>query len=252
MATAARKRLEGRVVIVTGGSRGVGREAIQRLASLGYAVVVNYLHDQRAAESTVDSVLEDHGAAVAIRADVADDLDVERLFAQTIETFGAVDAVVHSVQGRVSPSSFAEVPFDDFDAMYRTSIRATFIVNRVAAHRVRDGGAIVNVFSSVTESALPAYGAYATAAAAITASIRALALELRGRDITVNGISLDAGKPCSPARIADLVACMLSTDGHAVTGQVIHLDDRPSAEVDSRGNSRENPGQAQQSRGRSV
>ena len=66
----------GRVAIVTGGSRGVGRATIGRLAARGYAVVVNYLHDQRAAESTVETVLADHGAAVAVRADVADDLDV--------------------------------------------------------------------------------------------------------------------------------------------------------------------------------
>ena len=84
---------DGRVVIVTGGSRGVGRETVQRLASLGYAVVVNYVHDQRTAEATVEAVLKARGAAVAIRADVADALDVERLFDQSAETFGVVDAV---------------------------------------------------------------------------------------------------------------------------------------------------------------
>ena len=67
------------VAIVTGGSRGIGRATIDRLASCGYAVVVNYLHDQRAAEATVDAVLAVRRAAVAVRADAADDLDVERL-----------------------------------------------------------------------------------------------------------------------------------------------------------------------------
>src|SRR5262245_44566989 len=102
MVIASRGAGEGRVAIVTGGSRGMGRETIQRLASLGYAVVVNYVHDQRTAESTVDAVLDGRGAAVAIRADVADLLDVERLFSQTIETFGAVDAIVHAVRGHVA------------------------------------------------------------------------------------------------------------------------------------------------------
>ena len=78
----------GRVAIVTGGSRGVGRATVRSLASRGYAVVVNYLHDQRAAESTVEAILADNGTAVAVRADVADELDVERLFAETIEAFG--------------------------------------------------------------------------------------------------------------------------------------------------------------------
>ena len=78
----------GRVAIVTGGSRGVGQATIRRLAASGYAVVVDYLHDQRAAESTVEAILADNGDAVAVRADVADDLDVERLFAETAAAFG--------------------------------------------------------------------------------------------------------------------------------------------------------------------
>ena len=72
-----------RVAIVTGGSRGIGRETVHRLADRGYAVVVNYLHDQAAAEAVVEQVLERRGNALAIRADVTDDLDVERLFAET-------------------------------------------------------------------------------------------------------------------------------------------------------------------------
>jgi NAD(P)-dependent dehydrogenase (short-subunit alcohol dehydrogenase family) len=84
MITALNGPPAGRVAIVTGGSRGVGRATIGLLAARDYAVVVNYLHDQRAAESTVQAVLADNGNAVAIRADIADDLDVQRLVAETI------------------------------------------------------------------------------------------------------------------------------------------------------------------------
>ena len=91
----------GRVAIVTGGSRGVGRATVSTLAARGYAVVVNYLHDQPGAESLVEEVLASNGAAVAVRADVADELDVERLFGETISAFNAVDAVVHTVRARV-------------------------------------------------------------------------------------------------------------------------------------------------------
>jgi 3-oxoacyl-[acyl-carrier protein] reductase len=157
----------GRVVIVTGGSRGVGRTAVRQLADLGYAVAVNYLHDQQEAERTVDAVIEGRGAAIAIRADVADELDVERLFAQTIETFGAIDAVVHSVRGQVVATSVAEAGLDEFDEMYRTNTRALFLVNRYAASQVREGGAIVNVFGSAATSAWPAYGVFATNSAAV-------------------------------------------------------------------------------------
>ena len=95
----------GRVAIVTGGSRGIGRETVHRLANRGDAVVVNYAHDQRAAEATVETVLARNGAAVAIRADVSDDLDVERLFSATIEAFGGIDVVVHAVHPRLRASS---------------------------------------------------------------------------------------------------------------------------------------------------
>lgn len=224
--------VKGRVAIVTGGSRGVGRETIQRLASLGHAVVVNYVNEQRTAEATVEAVLERRGAAVAIRADVADVLDVERLFTQTIETFGAVDAVVHAVRGHVTPTPLTEVALDDFDDMCRTSIRATFIVNRMAARQVRNGGAIVNLLSSVGTSALPAYGAYAMTAAAVDALTRGLALELRERDITVNGVSLEVDKPCAPSSVAEVVTYLLRDNGHRISGNVIHLDDRRAEEND--------------------
>ena len=87
----------GRVAIVAGGSRGIGRGTVLRLTLSGYAVAIGYAHDQRAAESIVETVLARNGAAVAIRADVTDDLDVEMLFAETAETFGGVDVVVHAV-----------------------------------------------------------------------------------------------------------------------------------------------------------
>jgi 3-oxoacyl-[acyl-carrier protein] reductase len=98
----------GRVAIVTGGSRGVGRATVRRLAASGYAVVVNYLHDQRAAESTVEAILAGNTDAVAVRADVADDLDVERLFAETIAAFGGIDVVVHAVGNRITATPLAE------------------------------------------------------------------------------------------------------------------------------------------------
>ena len=216
----------GRVVIVTGGSRGVGRTAVQRLARLGYAVAVNYLHDQQAAEATVDAVLEAHGEAVAIRADVADELDVERLFAQAIETFGAIDAVVHSVRGQAVATSVAEATLDDFDEMYRTNTRAMFLVNRCAAGLVREGGAIVNVFSSVATSAWPFYGVFAANSVAVEMLTHVMSLELGERDVTVNGVSLEIDTPCAPTVVVDVIAYLLSGDGHGITGHIIQPGDR--------------------------
>ena len=215
----------GRVAIVTGGSRGVGRAAIRLLAARGYAVVVNYLHDQRAAESTVEAILTGKGAAVAVRADVADDLDVQRLFAETIAAFGGIDAVVHTVGSPVPATPVAEVGLEQLDALVRVNTRAAFIINREAARHLRDGGAIVNLTSSATSSSPPAYGLYAATKAATDVLTRALALELRERDITVNAVSLEVGMPCAPSRVAHIVAYLLTDHGHRLTGQVLRVDD---------------------------
>lgn len=191
MTTAVNGSAADRVAIVTGGSRGAGQATVRRLAVSGYAVVVNYLHSQRAAECAVDAVLAGGGDAVAIRADVADDLDVQRLFAETIAAFGGIDVVVHAAGSRIST-------------------RATFLVNREAARHVRNGGAIVSLSSS------------ADGADVLT---RALALELRERDITVNAVMLEAHRPCDPSGVAGVIAYLLSDHGRRLTGQVLRAGD---------------------------
>jgi 3-oxoacyl-[acyl-carrier protein] reductase len=113
-----------RVAIVTGGSCGQGRELARKLASRGYAVVVVYLRDQGEAETAVDEILAANGTALAVRADVADELDVERLFDETTAAFGGADVVVH------------------------TAMRGTSVVYRQAARQLRRGSAIVSVLSS--------------------------------------------------------------------------------------------------------
>jgi 3-oxoacyl-[acyl-carrier protein] reductase len=219
----------GRVAIVTGGSRGVGRAVVRLLAARGYAVVVNYLHDQRAAESTVEAILTDKGAAVAVRADAADDLDVQRLFAETIAAFGGIDVVVHTVGSPVTTAPMVDVDLDVFDALVRISARATFIVNREAARHLRNGGAIVNLTSPADSLALTAYGLYAATKAATDVLTRALAVELRERGITANALCTDVDTPCAPNRVADVVAYLLTDHGRRITGHVLQVDDsRPA------------------------
>jgi len=214
-----------RVAIVTGGSRGVGRAAISRLAARGYAVVVNYLHDQRAAESTVEAILADNGNAVAVRADIADDLDVNRLFAETIAAFGGVDVVVHTAGSHLTASSVTGIGLDEFDALVRINTRATFVVNQQAARHLRNGGAIVNLTSSADSLSLRTHGLYAATKAATDVLTRALALELRERNITVNAVSVEVDMPCAPDQVADVIAYLLSDHGHSLTGHVLRVDD---------------------------
>jgi 3-oxoacyl-[acyl-carrier protein] reductase len=214
-----------RVAIVTGGSRGVGRATTRLLAARGYAVVVNYLHRQRTAESAVEAILADNGDAVAIRADIADDLDVQRLFAETIAAFGGIDVVVHTAGRRIVAPGVTEAGLDEFDALVRINTRATFVVNREAARHLRNGGAIVNLASSAGGSSLRTHGLYAATKAPTDVLTRALALELRGRNITVNAVSLEVGMPCAPNQVADVIAYLLSEHGHGLTGRVLRVGD---------------------------
>jgi 3-oxoacyl-[acyl-carrier protein] reductase len=225
MTTALNGSAAGRVAIVTGGSRGVGGATVRRLAARGYAVVVNYLHDQRAAELTVEAILAGNSDALAVRADVADDLDVQRLFAETIAAFDGVDVVVHAAGRRITAAPVTEVDLDEFDALMRINTRATFVVNREAARRLRNGGAIVNLSSSAEDSSLRTHGLYAATKAITDALTRAFALELRERNITVNAVSLEAGRPCTPDRVADVIAYLLSDQGQRLTGQVLRVGD---------------------------
>jgi 3-oxoacyl-[acyl-carrier protein] reductase len=225
MTTALNGSPAGRVAIVTGGSRGVGGATVRRLAARGYAVVVNYLHDQRAAELTVEAILAGNSDALAVRADVADDLDVQRLFAETIAAFDGIDVVVHAVGSRITAAPVTEAGLDEFDALMRINARATFVVNREAARRLRNGGAIVNLSSSAEDSSLRTHGLYAATKAITDALTRALALELRERNITVNAVSLAVDKPCAPNRVADVIAYLLSDQGQRLTGQVLRVGD---------------------------
>lgn len=223
MTTPLSEEAAGGVAIVTGGSRGVGEAIVHSLAKRGYAVVVDYAHDQRSAESTVDLLLADKAAAVAVRADVADELDVVRLFAETIEAFGGIDVVVHAVCSQATAAPVSQVDLADFDRRCLRHTRAALIVNREAARQLRRGGAIVNLISSAVASPSPTYGALAATGAAVAALTRVLALELRAQEITVNAVSLQVGEPCVPSSVAEVVLSLLR-NGDRLTGQVIPIE----------------------------
>ncbi|APC34336.1 MULTISPECIES: SDR family oxidoreductase [Nocardiopsis] len=179
---------EQRVALVTGGSRGIGRAVAERLAADGQDVAIVYAGDTPAAEAAVAAVTDAGGGAVAIRADVADEDAVRAAFDAVEERFGGVDVVVNSA-GIMLLDTVADFDLADLDRMHRTNIRGTFVVNQQAARRVRRGGAIVNVSTSVGKLALPTYAAYAASKGAVDAISPVLAKELRGRDVTVNAVA---------------------------------------------------------------
>ncbi|GAA1299667.1 3-oxoacyl-ACP reductase [Planotetraspora silvatica] len=177
-----------RVVIVTGGSRGIGRRVAARLAAQGFGVVVGYGADKARAEEAVAQIAAAGGAAVAVGADVADEIAVTELFDAAEREFGGVDVVVHSA-GILPLGALADFDLQEFDRVVRTNLRGTFVVDQQAARRLRPGGAIINFSSSVTRFANPGNAAYTATKGAVEAITLVLARELRGRDITVNAVA---------------------------------------------------------------
>ncbi|MEU5294090.1 SDR family oxidoreductase [Streptomyces umbrinus] len=177
-----------RVAIVTGGSRGIGRETAERLATDGFAVVVNFAGNQAEADKTVAAITEAGGQALAFRADVADETEVAALFDTAESTYGGVDVVVHAA-GVMTLAPLADFDLDALDRMHRTNIRGTFVVDQQAVRRLREGGAVINFSSSVLALAIPGYSAYAASKGAVEAMTLILAREVRGRDITVNAVA---------------------------------------------------------------
>jgi 3-oxoacyl-[acyl-carrier protein] reductase len=177
-----------RVAIVTGGSGGIGRAVVERLAADGMAVVLHYAGSAERAEEAARTVVEQGGAATTLQGDIAQEQDVIALFEHAESRFGGVDVVVNTA-GIMLLSALAELDLADFDRMHRTNVRGTFVVSREAARRVREGGAIVNFSSSVVRLALPTYTAYAATKGAVDAMTMILAKELRGRDVTVNAVA---------------------------------------------------------------
>ncbi|WP_405522253.1 SDR family oxidoreductase [Streptomyces canus] len=240
-------RTEQRVAIVTGGSRGIGRQIARQLAADGFAVVVGYAGNKDAADEAVRAIEAAGGTAYAARADVADETEVAALFDQAEATYGGVDAVVHAA-GRMPLSPIAELDLAELDALYRTNIRGTFVVDQQAARRLRPGGALVNLSSSVVGLAFPGYGAYAASKGAVEAVTLILARELRGRDVTVNAVApgptatdlfldgkdeetvarLAAQPPLerlgTPQDIASVVSFLVGPAGRWVNGQVLRAN----------------------------
>ena len=177
-----------RVAIVTGGSRGIGRAAAERLAADGTAVVIVYAGNKAAADEAVEKIRSEGGQAIAAQADVGDEEAVAAAFELAVETYGGVDVVVNSA-GIMPLGTVADMDLEVFDRIMRTNARGTFIVNQQAARRLRDGGAIINVSSSVVGLRFPQYGAYAMSKGGVEALTLILARELRGRDITVNTVA---------------------------------------------------------------
>ena len=236
-----------KVAIVTGAARGIGAAVSRRLARDGFTVVVNYAASAAPADALVRQIEAAGGRAITAQANVADAASVVRMFDSAETAFGGVDVLINNA-GVMGLATIADTDDALFDRQIAINLKGTFNTLREASKRLRNGGRIVNVSSSVVGLLQPTYGVYAASKAAVEAMTSILAKELRGRNITVNAIApgptatklfLD-GKPQEaidrlaklapldrlgqPEDIADAVAFLVGPDGAWINGQTLRAN----------------------------
>lgn len=236
-----------RVAIVTGASRGIGAGIARRLAREGFAVAINYASSAKEADALVEELRASGGAAIAVKADVANADDVRHLFDNVEAELGKVDALINNA-GVLKTAPLADTSDALYDQTFGINVRGTFNTLREAASRMKAGGRIVNFSSTTLALNMPGYAIYNATKAAVEAFTHVFAKELRGRNITVNAVapgpvatslfldgktdeqiaSFSKMPPLErlgqPDDIASVVAFLVGADGAWVNGQVLRAN----------------------------
>lgn len=181
-------KVESKVAIVTGASRGIGAAIAKRLARDGMQVLVNFAGNAAEAEALVREIEKAGGRAIAAQADVSDPVAVARMFEAAQAAYGGVDVLVNNA-GIMKLATLAETDDALFDSQVAINLKGSFNTLREAARRLRTGGRIINLSSSVVGLYQPTYAAYAATKAGVEAMTHVLTKELRGRNITVNAVA---------------------------------------------------------------
>jgi 3-oxoacyl-[acyl-carrier protein] reductase len=236
-----------KIAIVTGASRGIGAAIAKRLAQDSHTVVINYAGRAADAEQLAGEIEGAGGRAITAQADVSDPAAVARLFDGAEAAYGGVDILVNNA-GIMKLAPLADADDAHFDSQVAINLKGTFNTLRLAARRLRDGGRIVNLSTSVVGLKLENYGVYAATKAAVETLTAILSKELRGRSITVNAVApgptatdlfLHGKSPeliermskmnplerlGTPADIANAVAFLVGPDGGWINGQVLRAN----------------------------
>lgn len=236
-----------KVAIITGASRGIGAVIAQRLSHDGFTVVINYAGSVAEAEALATTIEKSGGRALTAQADVSNPAAVTRMWNAAEAAFGGVDILVNNA-GIMKLATLAEGDDALFDSQVAINLKGPRNTMRLAAQRLRNGGRIINLSSSVVGLYQPTYGVYAATKAGVEAMTHVLAKELRGRNITVNAIAPGPtatalfleGKPegvidtltklaplerlGQPEDIANAVAFLAGPDGTWINGQVLRAN----------------------------
>lgn len=183
------KKLEGKVAIVTGASKGIGASIAQHFAAEGAKVIVNYSSSKEGADRVVNAIKQKGGDAVAVQADVSNQKDVQRLFSETQKTFGKLDILVNNA-GIYNAAPLEEITPEHFHKMFDLNVLGLLLATKEAVKSFgHNGGSIVNISSVVSVDSSPELSVYSGTKGAVDAITRALAGELGPRKIRINTIN---------------------------------------------------------------
>jgi len=238
----------GRVALVTGASRGIGRAIAERLAAGGAAVVVNYRRSAEAAEAVVRDIQQRGGRAIAVEGDVARPETAEHLVATTLATYGQLDILVNNA-GITRDDLLLRLALEDWEAVLATNLTGAYLCSRAALRPMlrRRYGRILNVSSVVGLIGNAGQANYAAAKAGLIGLTRALAREVASRGITVNALApgyiatdmwasvpeavrarlrtlIPLGREGTPDEVAEAAAFLVSDAAGYITGQVLNVD----------------------------
>jgi glucose 1-dehydrogenase/3-oxoacyl-[acyl-carrier protein] reductase len=181
----------GKIVVVTGASKGIGAGIAQRLCHAGACVVLNFRSNAAKAQEFARKIKAEGGKVICVQADVTRGPEVERLMSETIRAYGGIDAVINNA-GTYPMKALLEMEEEDWDEVIGSNLRSVYLCTRAAAKRMIEGrrkGAIVNIASIEGENPAAMHSHYCAAKAGVIQFTRAAALELGPHNIRVNAIS---------------------------------------------------------------
>lgn len=182
------KTLTGKVILVTGASRGIGAAVALKLADEGAKLIINYAGNKEAAAEIVAKILHNGGEAIALQADVSKSEEVKILFDRGIEHYGKIDVLVNNA-GIMITKLFKDTTDEDFTRQFGINVRGPFNTLREAATKLADNGSVINFSSTTTRVMMPTYGTYVASKAAVEQFTRIFAKEVGARGINVNTVS---------------------------------------------------------------
>lgn len=236
----------GKVILITGASRGIGQEMALQLGTAGNKIIVNYAHSEKSANETVKQIKDAGGNALSIKADVSNKAEVTAMFDEAIEYFGKIDVVINNA-GVMITKPLQNLSEEDFTKMFDINVKGTFNTLQECFTKLADNGIIINLSSSTVKMMLPGYTLYSASKAAIEQMTRIYSKEI-GRGISVNAVAPGPTKTelfldgkseemisnlasqsafkrlGEPGDIAKVIVFLASDDSKWISGQVIPVN----------------------------